>query len=353
MTPYSGWTMPLVFKDSINESHLWCRSHASIFDVSHMGQVKVSGKEKVKFLEHVSVIDMNQVALKTAFYTLLPNEKGGIIDDTIVTNQGETIDLVLNAGCFDKDYKHLLEVSKNFDVQLTHVTDRGLIALQGPLAEAALTKIAGNFGSEISEMTFLTSRTIKLLGVDCEIQRSGYTGEDGFELSIPVDHVESVTRALLEDSNVKMSGLASRDTLRLEAGLSLYGNDIDESITPKEAGLAWCISKRRRQEGGFIGQDVILGQLSQKLECPRRKVGIFVDGAPARQGTKIFDVDSETEIGVVTSGTVGPSLGKAIALALVNEKYIKVDTPMLTSVRGRFGKAVVTKTPFVAHKYKR
>lgn len=352
MTPYSGWEMPLVYKDTIVQSHLWCRSNASLFDVSHMGQVKVSGKDKIKFIEHVTVIDMNQVPEKMACYTLIPNEKGGLIDDTIITNQGETVDMVLNAGCFEKDIAYLSEVAKNFDVELKHITDHALIALQGPSAESTLSALAKN-PEDVISMTFLNSRTISILGVECEVQRSGYTGEDGFEVAIPVHHAEKLTRALLQNENVKLSGLAARDSLRLEAGLSLYGNDIDETTTPKQAGLVWAISKRRRQEGGFVGSKVILDEINKVKPCPLRKVGIHVEGAPARQGTKIFDPETEKEIGVVTSGTFAPSLNRAIALAFVNESHMKVDTPLLTQVRGKFGKAVVTKTPFIQHKYKR
>lgn len=343
--------MPLLYKDSIIQSVQWCRSNASLFDVSHMGQVIIEGPKRQQFLEYITVADFNQIPVGHAHYTLIPNQKGGIIDDTIITNFGDYVNVVLNAGCFDKDIAYLKEqVAQWNDVQIKHVTDHALLALQGPLAVECLNKLVE---SSISDMTFMTARKVKILGTECVVQRSGYTGEDGFEIAIPAEKVEEITKALLENENVRLSGLAARDTLRLEAGLSLYGNDIDENITPKQAGLLWAISKRRRAEGGFVGSQVILDEINGVKECTQRKVGLIIEGAPARNGTKIHNPEDNSEIGVVTSGTFSPILNKAIAMAFVDQKFTKTGTNLLTNVRGKFGNAVVAKLPFVPHKYKR
>lgn len=350
-TPYSGWEMPLLYSDSIIQSVQWCRSHASLFDVSHMGQVRIEGRDGQKFIEHLTVADFNQIPVGNAHYTLMTNQNGGIIDDTIITNFGDYTNVVLNAGCFEKDFAYLKEqVAQWNNVQLTHISDHSLIALQGPMAEESLNKLTE---SSISDMTFMTSRKVKILGTECVVQRSGYTGEDGFEVSIPSEKVEEITKALLENQNVKLSGLAARDTLRLEAGLSLYGNDIDETITPKQAGLIWAISKRRRAEGGFVGAQIILDEINGTKDCPLRRVGLVVEGAPARKGTKILNPEDKSEIGEVTSGTFSPTLNKAIALGFVDQNFIKSGTKVLTNVRGKLGDAEVAKLPFVPHNYKR
>lgn len=343
--------MPLLYKDTIIQSVQWCRSKASLFDVSHMGQVIIEGPKRQEFLEYITVADFNQIPVGSAHYTIIPNENGGIIDDTIITNFGDYVNVVLNAGCFEKDFSYLNnQLSKWNDVQIKHVTDHALVALQGPLAEEILSK---HVESPISDMTFMTARKVKILGADCVIQRSGYTGEDGFEIAIPVEKAEEITRALLENENVKLAGLAARDTLRLEAGLSLYGNDIDETTTPKQAGLVWAISKRRRAEGGFVGAQVILDEINGVRECTKRRVGLIIEGAPARKGNTIHNPEDNSEIGVVTSGTFSPTLNKAIAMGVVDQKFIKSGTNLLTNVRGKFGNAVVTKLPFVPHKYKK
>lgn len=355
MTGFAGYDMPLQYPDGIKESHLWCRSHASLFDVSHMGQLRVEGKNAAAFLESLIVADLQTLPLETATYSYFTNEKGGIVDDTIVNNRGDHFYVVVNAGCFDKDMEHLRTHLKKWqDVKITHMSDRALVALQGPEAEMALTKIAAT-DAALSTLKFMTGREITIAGARCYVQRSGYTGEDGFEISMPKEKAEEICRALLaQEGTVRACGLGARDSLRLEAGLSLYGHDLNEDITPKQAGLVWAIGKRRRAEGGFLGSKIILDQVNNVTPTPLRKVGLLVSGSPAREGATIHLPDeAHTEVGVVTSGGFSPSLNRAIAMAFVNEKYIKADTKLVAQVRGKFGDAVVSKLPFVPHAYKK
>lgn len=351
MTGFAGYDMPLQYTDGIKESHLWCRKNASLFDVSHMGQLRVEGKNAQAFLESLIVADLAALPKEAATYSYFTNEKGGIIDDTLVTNRGDHFYVVVNAGCFDKDMVHLkAQLAKWKDVKITHLADRALVALQGPAAEAALASVSG---SSLSHVKFMSGTNLDIMGAACYAQRSGYTGEDGFEISIPATHAEKITRALLKLPTVRPCGLGARDSLRLEAGLSLYGNDLTEDTTPKQAGLVWAISKRRKTEGGFLGDKIILDQINNVKPTPMRKVGLLVEGSPAREHTTIHEPGTLTQVGEVTSGGFSPSLNRAIAMAFVQEKFIKTDTKLLAQVRGKYGEAVVTKLPFVPHTYKR
>jgi len=352
MVGFAGYDMPLQYLDGIKESHLWCRKNASLFDVSHMGQLRVEGKNAKAFLESLIVADLEALPKETASYSYFTNEKGGIIDDTIVTNRGDHFYVVVNAGCFDKDMVHLKkQLAKWQDVKITHLSDRALVALQGPKAESALSAVSG---ANISGVKFMTGTELNIMGAKCYAQRSGYTGEDGFEISMPHERAEEICRQLLKQESVRACGLGARDSLRLEAGLSLYGNDLDENVTPKQAGLVWAISKRRKTSGGFLGDKIILDQINNVTPTPMRKVGLLVDGSPAREHATIhLPDDAHTQVGIVTSGGFAPSLSRAIAMAFVNEKYIKADTKLQAHVRGKYGDAIVTKLPFVPHTYKR
>lgn len=355
MTGFAGYDMPLQYKDGIKESHLWCREHASLFDVSHMGQLRVEGKNATAFLESLVVADLKGLPTETATYSYFTNEAGGIIDDTIVNNRGDHYYVVVNAGCFEKDMKHLNnQIKKWQDVKITHMSERALVALQGPQAEKALAKVASS-DAGLSAIKFMAGKEVTILGARCYVQRSGYTGEDGFEISMPQEKAEEICRALLaQEDTVRACGLGARDSLRLEAGLSLYGHDLEEDISPKQAGLVWAIGKRRRTEGGFLGSNIILDQVNNVTRTPLRKVGLLVEGSPAREGATIHLPDeAKTEVGRVTSGGFSPSLNRAIAMAFVHETLIKTDTKLLAQVRGKFGNATVTKMPFVPHTYKR
>ncbi|KAJ1820536.1 hypothetical protein LPJ56_001327 [Coemansia sp. RSA 2599] len=350
--PFAGWDMPLLYADQgALDSHLHTRKHASIFDVSHMLQTRVVGKDRHRFLEHLVVGDLKELPVGGSTLSLFTNEKGGIEDDTIVTQQEDSLYVVSNAGCADKDLAHLLKHAKIFqdqgaDVEVRKIDDHSLIALQGPSSQKALEQVAG---VDLSQMPFMTGKFVDIKGVPCHVARSGYTGEDGFELSIPTGEIAAITEALLANPEVKLAGLAARDSLRLEAGLCLYGSDIDSTTTPLEANLVWTIGKRRRAEGGFIGSDVILSQIAQK-GGDRRRVGLVIEGAPARAHSKVLSVEGE-EIGEITSGVPAPSLGKNIAMAYVRKGFNKKDTEVKVKVRNRIQNAKVVKMPFIPANY--
>ncbi|KAJ2304995.1 hypothetical protein IWW52_004971 [Coemansia sp. RSA 2704] len=350
--PFAGWDMPLVYADQgALDSHLHTRKHASIFDVSHMLQTRIVGADRHRFLEHLVVGDLKELPVGGATLSLFTNNQGGIEDDTIVTQQQDSLYVVSNAGCADKDLAHLLTHAKRFqdqgaDVEVRKIEDHALIALQGPAAQKALEQLAG---IDLAQMPFMTGRVIDIRGVPCHVARSGYTGEDGFELSIPVGEVVGLTERLLENPEVKLAGLGARDSLRLEAGLCLYGSDIDATTTPMEANLVWTIGKRRRAEGGFIGADVILDQLAKKGGT-RRRVGLVIEGAPARAHAKVLSAEGE-EIGEITSGVPSPSLGRNIAMAYVKKGFNKRGTALKVKVRNRVQDAQVVKMPFVPANY--
>jgi len=353
--PFAGWAMPVQYPDGILQSHLHTREKASLFDVSHMGQLKITGKDRVEFIEHLTPVDAKNLPVFRGCYSLITNSKGGIIDDTIIANAKDFLYVVVNAGCFDKDMVHIRAEEQKFkkkgkDVAVQVWADRSLLAIQGPLAEKALQKITQ---SDLSKLTFFGGGFFSVKDAQCYIQRSGYTGEDGFEISVPSQAVEKIAQALLQDQDVKPCGLGARDSLRLEAGLCLYGHDLNDDITPKQANLLWTISKRRSEEGGFIGSDVILAEIPGKInDLPKRRVGLFVEGSPARENATIHDPVSGQEIGVITSGTFSPVLKKAIAMAYVKPPYHKLDGKVHVNVRGKMREATVTKMPFVPTKYK-
>ncbi|KAJ2818651.1 hypothetical protein IWW50_005740 [Coemansia erecta] len=316
-----------------------------------MLQTRIVGADRHRFLEHLVVADVKELPVGGSTLSLFTNDKGGIEDDTIITQQKDSLYVVSNAGCADKDLAHLQKHAKIFqdqgaDVEVRKIEDHSLIALQGPAAQKALEQLAG---VDLAQMAFMTGQFVDIAGVPCHVARSGYTGEDGFELSIPSGEVVGITARLLENPKVKLAGLGARDSLRLEAGLCLYGSDIDATTTPMEANLVWTIGKRRRAEGGFIGADVILAQIAAK-GGERRRVGLIVEGAPARAHAKVLSADGE-EIGEITSGVPSPSLGKNVAMAYVRKGFNKRGTALKVQVRNRVQDAVVTKMPFVPANY--
>lgn len=352
---FAGFLLPVQYPDlSVSASHLFTRKSASIFDVSHMLQTNVYGKDCVSWFESICPVDLKGMAHGTSSLTVFLNKDGGIIDDLIVTKVKEDqLYIVSNAGRLEVDTQHMLETSelyrkkgKDVKVSMWDVTQRALIAVQGPKAAAAVQAITNLL---LEELTFMTSRIGLVAGVECRVTRCGYTGEDGVEISIPEDKAVQVTEALLQCKDVKLAGLGARDSLRLEAGLCLYGNDIDETVTPVEAALTWLISKNRRQSADFPGAEIILRQIKDGVS--KRRVGIrMVEGAPARKDALLKDATGNV-IGKVTSGCPSPSLGGNVAMGYVKEEFKKVGNELLVNIRGKDVACNVAKMPFVPSKY--
>jgi aminomethyltransferase len=358
MVEFAGWSLPVQYNDfGIIDSCLHTRSKASLFDVSHMGQLEIFGRDREAFVESITVGDLAALDIGESRLSLFTNNNGGIIDDTIITKRTDSVQLILNAGCVEKDLEHIQSCRGKFsgDVELVFHGSHSLIALQGPEAMSVLQPLIINV--DLSRMPFMTFKdNIEIAGISgCNISRSGYTGEDGFEISIPSDDgVNHLAKKLLEHDAVRLAGLGARDTLRIEAGLCLYGSDITESTTPVEAGLAWTITKRRRQEGGgFPGDKIILDQI--KNGARRKRVGLVVqNGPPARHDNNIFDsINSQSVIGITTSGTFSPSLGKAVAMGYVHSEHSAIGTNLVVEVRGKRNPVNVTKMPFVKANYYR
>ncbi|RWS27932.1 aminomethyltransferase-like isoform X1 [Leptotrombidium deliense] len=359
MVEFGGYSMPVLYKDlSITDSHLTTREKCSIFDVSHMLQTVVRGKDRIEFIESLTVADVQGLQENQGSLTLFTNDTGGIIDDLIVTKtSNDYLYVVSNAGCRDKDLQLMhtqLDAFKRRgkDVTLEHLDDTfSLIALQGPTAQKVLQKLVKY---NVSEQYFMFSRLADVCGTQCRITRCGYTGEDGFEISIPNDKVVEVVETLLAstESKVSLAGLGARDSLRLEAGLCLYGNDIDENTTPVEAALTWTIGKARRQRADFKGASIILKQLKESPPTKKR-VGLraISGGAPARSKVKVIHHESKQEIGTVTSGCPSPSLKQNIAMAYVSTEASKIGTKVICEIRGKHHEYEVTKMPFIPSKY--
>jgi aminomethyltransferase len=341
--PFAGYDMPVQYPTGVLAEHRHTRSEAGLFDVSHMGQLRLTGTDVIDAIEALVPGDIASLGLGRIRYTLLTRPDGGIIDDLMVTRNAAGLGLVVNAATKANDIAHL-EAHLKGRVRIEILEDFALLALQGPAAAAVLAR----FVPEIVALPFMAARDIRLGGATVQASRCGYTGEDGFELSIPAASASSVAALLLEQPEVAPIGLGARDSLRLEAGLSLYGHDIDISTTPIEAGLAWIISKRRRAEGGFPGAAIIQRQLTEGTS--RRLVGIIPDGkAPAREGTEIWVGDML--VGKITSGGFGPTKGGPIALGYVASAHSAVGSPIDLLVRGTRHAARIVTLPFVPHRY--
>jgi aminomethyltransferase len=357
LVPFAGYEMPVQYPPGILTEHLHTRAAAGLFDVSHMGQIAVrpiSGQleDAARALERLVPIDVIGLAQGRLRYALLTNEAGGVLDDIMVANRGDQLLLVVNAACKAADLAHLRQ-HLGKACKIDPLPDRALIALQGPMAQAALARLA----PAVAAMHFMEVRTMPVLGADCEISRSGYTGEDGFEISVAADRAEPLARALCEDSSVMPIGLGARDTLRLEAGFCLYGSDLDSTTSPVMAALEWTIPKMRRaggsRAGGFLGAEVVLRQLSEG--APRRRVGLKVEGrAPVRGGAKLYaDEISVNTIGLVTSGGFAPTVQAPIAMGYVDDDFVMAGQPIFAEVRGKRIALQICDLPFVAHRYKR
>jgi aminomethyltransferase len=346
MVPFAGYEMPVQYPAGVLAEHNHTRAKASIFDVSHMGQVRVRGEAAAAALETLVPGDIASLASGRMRYTMFTNAEGGILDDLMVTNVGDYLFLVVNAACKDADIAHLrARLPAGIDVDV--LDDRSLIALQGPSAAAVLARHAPG----ADKMPFMTALPFEIDGSRLAVTRSGYTGEDGYEISIPSVDAVRITELLLGEADVELAGLGARDSLRLEAGLCLYGHDIDETTTPVEAALIWSIAKRRREEGGFPGAEIVQRQIADGVA--RKRVGILPDGkAPAREGTEIAGTDG-TPIGTVTSGGYGPTADGPVAMGYVEAAHAAKDTPVNLIVRGKPRPGRIVSMPFVPNRYYR
>jgi aminomethyltransferase len=344
MVPFAGYEMPVQYEGIIAE-HLWTRAHAGLFDVSHMGQLSISGEGAADALEALVPGDISALKPGRMRYSLLLAEDGGILDDLIVTNAGPHIALVVNGAVKWDDIAHLREHLPD-EITLTHHDEQALLALQGPEAAAALARIVPG----AADLTFMKAALFDWNGVMLWISRSGYTGEDGFEISVPENDAAALADALCAMPEVKPIGLGARDSLRLEAGLPLYGHDLDENTDPVSAGLAFAISKKRRTDGGFPGADGILALLADG--APRTRVGLALEGRmAAREGATVHALD--TQVGTVTSGGFSPSLEHPIAMAYVDAAHSAEGTVLEIGMRGKRLPARVVPMPFVPHRYHR
>jgi aminomethyltransferase len=316
-----------------------------------MGQLHFHGKDRLDFIESIVVGDFKGLEAGNGRLSVMTNTKGGIIDDTVITRQENYLYMVINAGCADKDLVHIRQQLKEWqgkgkDVTMEFLEGQGLIALQGPKAVSVLQSLTS---ADLSKFAFMSGRKITVAGIETYATRCGYTGEDGFEISVAAKDTEKLARELLKNKDVLSAGLGPRDSLRTEAGLCLYGNDIDETTTPIEAGLAWTIGKRRREQGGFPGAEVILRQLKEGVS--RKRVGFLVDGTIAREHTPITLPGGSAKIGEITSGTFSPNLKRAVAIGYIATAQAPVGTQVEVVVRGKNHPATVTKMPFVPTRY--
>lgn len=350
MVPFAGYDMPVQYPNGILKEHLHTRTAAGLFDVSHMGQVRLAGAGAAAALESLVPVDVVGLAVGRQRYALFTNDDGGILDDLMIANFGDHLLLVVNAACKAQDFAHL-HAHLDGRCEMTELTDRALLALQGPQAGAVLARLA----PETASLTFMTVGRATLAGAACTISRSGYTGEDGFEISVPADRAEALARLLLAEPEVAPIGLGARDSLRLEAGLCLYGHDIDPTTTPVEADLAWALSKARRsggaRAGGYPGAATILRQLEAGVT--RKRIGLRPQGRmPVREGAELVDADGRV-VGKVTSGGFGPSVGAPVAMGYVEAKLAALGTGLNAIVRGQPVPVTLAALPFVPTRYQR
>jgi aminomethyltransferase len=354
MVPFAGYSLPVQYADGIIAEHNHTRSAAGLFDVSHMGQAFLVGPDHAtvaRALEALVPADILGLGPGRQRYTQLLNAEGGIVDDLMVTRSSDPAEdgvlmLVVNAARKDADFAHFA-AGLPAGVRLLRANHRALIAVQGPLA----ADVVSRHSRDIAAMDFMSAQSASFDGIDCHVSRSGYTGEDGYEISVKATRVIAIVERLLDDPRVKLAGLGARDSLRLEAGLCLYGHDIDETTSPVEAALTWSIARRRREDGGFPGAARISAEIA---EGPKRgRVGIKPEGrAPAREGTEIRQSDGAV-IGRVTSGGFGPTVEGPIAMGYVEPAHAQPGTQVVLIVRGKELPASVVPLPFVPHRYRR
>ncbi|OEE75899.1 glycine cleavage system protein T [Vibrio ordalii FF-167] len=351
MVPFAGYDMPVQYPLGVKKEHLHTREAAGLFDVSHMGQLRLHGANAAQALESLVPVDIIDLPAGKQRYAFFTNAQGGIMDDLMVANLDDHLFVVVNAACKAQDIAHL-QAHLPQGVELEVIDDRALLALQGPKAAEVLALLQ----PQVMAMHFMDIQLMDIDGAQCIVSRSGYTGEDGYEISVPAEQAEALARKLTSYEEVEWIGLGARDSLRLECGLCLYGHDLDTSTTPVEASLLWAISKVRRAEGeragGFPGADIILGQIESK-DVARKRVGLVgLTKAPVREGTELFDADGQ-HIGIVTSGTAGPTAGKPVSMAYIRADLSAIGTEIFADVRGKMLPMVVEKMPFVAQRYYR
>jgi len=350
MVPFAGYLMPVQYTGGIMQEHLHTREKAGLFDVSHMGQVVIEGEGAAAALERLVPVDLEALAIGQQTYATLTSELGGILDDLIITRWADDcFFLVVNAGCKEQDIKHLRKHLDNLDI--SYLSGHSLLALQGPKAK----NIIGELAPAANELLFMNGCRTTIGGIECYVTRSGYTGEDGFEISVADEHALALADQLLSYNDVQWIGLGARDSLRLEAGLCLYGHDMDTGKSPVEAGLSWSISRSRREggsrPGGFLGSDQILKHLEGGVS--KKRVGFVIDGrAPVREGAKIVD-DQGNIVGVITSGGFGPTLQIPVAMGYVEVGFSAVGTKLAALVRGKSRAMTVVKMPMVPQRYYR
>jgi aminomethyltransferase len=350
MVPFAGYAMPVQYPTGLMAEHLHTRSAAGLFDVSHMGQLRLVGIDAASAFETLMPVDVVDLPVGKQRYGLLLNDEGGIMDDLMFVNRGDDIFLIVNGACKHGDLAHIHATIG----QLCHVDeqfDRALLALQGPQAVTALQRLLPG----VEKLIFMTGAAFDWAGADLFITRSGYTGEDGFEISLPADHADAFARALLAQPEVKPVGLGARNSLRLEAGLCLYGQDIDTTTTPIEAGLNWAIQKVRRsggaRSGGFPGAERVLAQLDGTEPLPRKRVGLIaLERIPVREHCEIQSLNGSI-IGEITSGLLGPSAEKPVAMGYVSAEQAAVGTRLQAMVRGKAVPMEVAAMPFVPNRY--
>ncbi|MBM3572193.1 MAG: glycine cleavage system aminomethyltransferase GcvT [Alphaproteobacteria bacterium] len=350
MVPFAGYDMPVQYPAGILGEHNHARSGAGLFDVSHMGQARLTGADAARALESISTADIQSLGVGRQRYNLFTNDRGGICDDLMVTNAGDHLFVVVNAACKATDIAHM-RATIGARCAIKELDDRALLALQGPAAGAVMARLA----PDSRAMVFMTGKSLSVAGHDCFVTRSGYTGEDGFEISVAASEADGLARLLLKQPEVKPIGLGARDSLRLEAGLCLYGHDIDEATTPVEADLVWAIGKSRRagggNAGGFPGATIILAQLANGAK--RKRVGVKPEGrAPAREHTELTDMNGK-RIGEITSGGFGPTAGGPVAMGYVDVAHATTGTAVQAVVRGKPLPARVVPLVFVKTRYYR
>jgi aminomethyltransferase len=354
IVPFAGYEMPVQYPLGVLKEHLWTRSHAGLFDVSHMGQAALFADDRThetvsRAIEHLVPADIRNLTPGMQRYSQLLDESGGILDDLMITrpvlpSDAGVLGLVVNAGCKDADYVHIARLLPN-GVHLAPLEEQALLALQGPEAVTVMSRLA----PPATALAFMQTRGMTVGGIDAQVTRSGYTGEDGYEISVHAERARDLWDLLVGQAEVQPIGLGARDSLRLEAGLCLYGHDIDTTTSPIEAGLQWSIQKRRRSEGGFIGSTRVQRELHDGPT--RMRVGIKPEGrAPAREGTEIFS-ESGDKLGVVTSGGFGPSVNGPVAMGYVTAQFAAVGTKLNLMVRGKPLAASVAALPFHPHRY--
>ena len=353
MVPFAGYSMPVQYKSGLMAEHQHTRQAAGLFDVSHMGQLKLIGADAAAALESLMPVDVQGLAEGKQRYGLLLNDEGGVIDDLMFFNQGnDTWFLIVNGACKLTDIAHI-ETHIGNRCQIVTLPTQGLLALQGPQAVTALSRLVPG----VEKLVFMSGASFAWNGAELFITRSGYTGEDGFEISVPGEHTEALARALLAQPEVKPIGLGARNSLRLEAGLCLYGNDIDSTTTPPEAALNWAIQKVRRtggeRAGGFPGAAKVLAQIDNPASLTKKRVGLIAkERVPVREPAVLENLDGQ-HIGHVTSGLLSPTLNQPIALAYVQPEYAQPGTEVFAMVRGKPVAMVVSPTPFLPPRYHR